>query len=186
MNYDREKTVRIVERELKRTKEYQQRRNEYGNEAYILGCVMVKGDAFSKEVIAHAFVADEGLELRFQIWRDEPQIRQKQAMWYDLTLFDVKECFFEKLAKGYSILSVSDILHCEAWRAAEHQEDEQDRDGACWKGLQKYLNDCKKRGITKGVLAKKEGYDGIDAMKFYDKAAISKLDRNKRTNEQCR
>ena len=43
MNYDREKTVRIVERELKRTKEYQQRRNEYGNEAYILGCVMVKG-----------------------------------------------------------------------------------------------------------------------------------------------
>ena len=41
-NY-REKIVRIVERELKRTEEYQQRRDEYGNEEYILGCIMVKG-----------------------------------------------------------------------------------------------------------------------------------------------
>lgn len=75
-NY-REKIVRIVERELKRTEEYQQRRDEYGNEEYILGCIMVKGDAFPKEVIAHAFVEDMGLELQFQIWRDEPRIRQK-------------------------------------------------------------------------------------------------------------
>ena len=50
-NY-REKIIRIVERELKRTEEYQQRRDEYGNEEYILGCIMVKGDAFPKEVIA--------------------------------------------------------------------------------------------------------------------------------------
>lgn len=54
-NY-REKIVRIVERELERTEEYQQRRDEYGNEEYILGCIMVKGDAFPKEVIAHALV----------------------------------------------------------------------------------------------------------------------------------
>ena len=65
-NY-REKILRIVERELKRTEEYQQRRDEYGNEEYILGCIMVKGDAFPKEVIAHAFVEDMGLELQFQI-----------------------------------------------------------------------------------------------------------------------
>ena len=102
-NY-REKIVRIVERELKRTEEYQQRRDEYGNEEYILGCIMVKGDAFPKEVIAHAFVEDMGLELQFQVWRDEPRIRQKQAMWYDLTLFDVEGDFFGKLEQGYSIL----------------------------------------------------------------------------------
>ena len=42
-NY-REKIIRIVERELKRTEEYQQRRDEYGNEEYILGCIMVKGE----------------------------------------------------------------------------------------------------------------------------------------------
>ena len=102
-NY-REKIVRIVERELKRTEEYQQRRDEYGNEEYILGCIMVKGDAFPKEVIAHAFVEDMGLELQFQIWRDEPRIRQKQAMWYDLTLFDVERDFFGRLEQGYSIL----------------------------------------------------------------------------------
>ena len=35
-NY-REKIIRIVERELKRTEEYQQRRDEYDNEEYILG-----------------------------------------------------------------------------------------------------------------------------------------------------
>lgn len=35
-NY-REKIVRIVERELKRTEEYQQRRDEYGNEEYHFG-----------------------------------------------------------------------------------------------------------------------------------------------------
>lgn len=107
-NY-REKIIRIVERELKRTEEYRRRHDEYGNEEYILGCIMVKGDAFPKEVIAHAFVEDMGLELRFQIWRDEPQIGQKQAMWYDLTLFDVEGDFFGKLGQGYSILSVSDI-----------------------------------------------------------------------------
>lgn len=115
-NY-REKIVRIVERELKRTEEYQQRRDEYGNEEYILGCIMVKGDAFPKEVIAHAFVEDMGLELQFQIWRDEPRIRQKQAMWYDLTLFDVERDFFGRLEQGYSILSVSDLFHCTAWSA---------------------------------------------------------------------
>lgn len=43
-NY-REKIIRIVERELKRTEEYQRRHDEYGNEEYILGCIMVKGDA---------------------------------------------------------------------------------------------------------------------------------------------
>ena len=69
-NY-REKIVRIVERELKRTEEYQQRRDEYGNEEYILGCIMVKGDAFPKEVIAHAFVEDMGLELQFPICRTD-------------------------------------------------------------------------------------------------------------------
>ena len=74
-NY-REKIIRIVERELKRTEEYQQRRDEYGNEEYILGCIMVKGDAFPKEVIAHAFVEDMGLELQFQVWRDEPRIQR--------------------------------------------------------------------------------------------------------------
>ena len=41
-NY-REKIIRIVERELKRTEEYRRRHDEYGNEEYILGCIMVKG-----------------------------------------------------------------------------------------------------------------------------------------------
>ena len=68
-----------------------------------MGCIMVKGDAFPKEVIAHAFVEDMGLELQFQIWRDEPRVRQMQAMWYDLTLFDVEGDFFGKLEQGYSI-----------------------------------------------------------------------------------
>ena len=138
-NY-REKIIRIVERELKRTEEYRRRHDEYGNEEYILGCIMVKGDAFPKEVIAHAFVEDMGLELRFQIWRDEPQIGQKQAMWYDLTLFDVEGDFFGKLGQGYSILSVSDIFHYTVWSATEYLADEQNRDkeNSCWKGMQKY------------------------------------------------
>lgn len=164
-NY-REKIIRIVERELKRTEEYRRRHDEYGNEEYILGCIMVKGDAFPKEVIAHAFVEDMGLELRFQIWRDEPQIGQKQAMWYDLTLFDVEGDFFGKLGQGYSILSVSDIFHYTVWSATEYLADEQNRDkeNSCWKGMQKYLSYCKKHGITRNYLVKKEGYDGIDAM----------------------
>lgn len=180
-NY-REKIIRIVERELKRTEEYQQRRDEYGNEEYILGCIMVKGDAFPKEVIAHAFVEDMGLELQFQVWRDEPRIRQKQAMWYDLTLFDVEGDFFGKLEQGYSILSVSDLFHCTAWNATEYLVDEQNRDkeNSCWKGMQRYLNYCKKHGITRNYLVKKEEYDGIDAMKFYDKSAVAKFEKNRK------
>ena len=81
-----------------------------------------------------------GLELRFQIWRDEPQIGQKQAMWYDLTLFDVEGDFFGKLEQGYLILSVSDVFHCTAWSATEYLADEQNRDkgNSCWKGMQRY------------------------------------------------
>ena len=186
-NY-REKIVRIVERELKRTEEYQQRRDEYGNEEYILGCIMVKGDAFPKEVIAHAFVEDMGLELQFQIWRDEPRVRQMQAMWYDLTLFDVEGDFFGKLEQGYLILSVSDVFHCTAWNATEYLADEQNRDkeNSCWKGMQKYLSYCKKHGITRNYLVKKEGYAGIDAMKFYDKSAVAKFEKNRKTQDQCR
>jgi len=186
-NY-REKIVRIVERELKRTEEYQQRRDEYGNEEYILGCIMVKGDAFPKEVIAHAFVEDMGLELQFQVWRDEPRIRQKQAMWYDLTLFDVEGDFFGKLEQGYLILSVSDLFHCTAWNATEYLADEQNRDkgNSCWKGMQRYLNYCKKHGITRNYLVKKEEYDGIDAMKFYDKSAVAKFEKNRKTQDLCR
>ena len=107
-NY-REKIVRIVERELKRTEEYQQRRDEYGNEEYILGCIMVKGDAFPKEVIAHAFVEDMGLELQFQIWRDEPRVRQMQAMWYDLTLFDVEGWSKDTRFYRYLIFSIAPL-----------------------------------------------------------------------------
>lgn len=186
-NY-REKIVRIVERELKRTEEYQRRHDEYGNEEYILGCIMVKGDAFPKEVIAHAFVEDMGLELQFQIWRDEPRVRQMQAMWYDLTLFDVEGDFFGKLEQGYSILSVSDLFHCTAWSATGYLADEQSRDkgNSCWKGMQKYLSYCKKHGITRNYLVKKEGYDGIDAMQFYDKSAIAKFEKNRKTRNQCR
>ena len=186
-NY-REEIIRIVERELKRTEEYQQRRDEYGNEEYILGCIMVKGDAFPKEVIAHAFVEDMGLELQFQIWRDEPRIRQKQAMWYDLTLFDVERDFFGRLEQGYSILSVSDLFHCTAWNATEYLADEQNRDkeNSCWKGMQRYLNYCKKHGITRNYLVKKEEYDGIDAMKFYDKSAVAKFEKNRKTQDRCR
>ena len=66
-NY-REKIVRIVERELNRTEEYQQRRDEYGNEEYILGCIMVKGDAFPKGVIAHAVCVDMVLVRQYQVW----------------------------------------------------------------------------------------------------------------------
>ena len=98
-----EKIIHIVERELIRTEEYQQRRNEYGNEKYIWGCIMIMDDTFPKDMIAHAFVEDTGLELRFQIWRNEPQIRQKQGAWYDLTMFDVEGDSFGKLEHGYSI-----------------------------------------------------------------------------------
>ena len=149
---------------------------------------MVKGDAFPKEVIAHAFVEDMGLELQFQVWRDEPRIRQKQAMWYDLTLIDVEGDFFGKLVQGYSILSVSDLFHCTAWSATGYLADEQSRDkgNSCWKGMQKYLSYCKKQGITRNYLVKIEGYDGIDAMKFYDKSAVAKFEKNRKTRNQCR
>ena len=139
-------------------------------------------------MIAHAFVEDMGLELQFRIWRDEPRIRQKQAMWYDLTLFDVGRDFFGKLEQGYSILSVSDLFHCTAWSATEYLADEQNRDkeNSCWKGMQRYLNYCKKHGITRNYLVKKEEYDGIDAMKFYDKSAVAKFEKNRKTQDRCR
>ena len=109
-------------------------------------------------------------------------------MWYDLTLFDVEGDFFGKLEQGYSILSVSDLFHCTAWSATEYLADEQNRDkeNSCWKGMQKYLSYCKKHGITRNYLVKKEGYAGIDAMKFYDKSAVAKFEKNRKTQDLCR
>ena len=109
-------------------------------------------------------------------------------MWYDLTLFDVEGDFFGKLEQGYSILSVSDLFHCTAWNATEYLADEQNRDkeNSCWKGMQKYLSYCKKHGITRNYLVKKEGYAGIDAMKFYDKSAVAKFEKNRKTQDLCR
>lgn len=52
--------------------------------------------------------------------------------------------------------------------------------------MQKYLSYCKKHGITRNYLVKKEGYDGIDAMQFYDKSAIAKFEKNRKTRNQCR
>ena len=110
------------------------------------------------------------------------------SMWYDLTLFDVEGDFFGKLEQGYSILSVSDLFHCTAWNATEYLADEQNRDkeNSCWKGMQRYLNYCKKHGITRNYLVKKEEYDGIDAMKFYDKSAVAKFEKNRKTQDRCR
>ena len=50
----------------------------------------------------------------------------------------------------------------------------------------RYLNYCKKHGITRNYLVKKEEYDGIDAMKFYDKSAVAKFEKNRKTQDQCR
>ena len=49
-----------------------------------------------------------------------------------------------------------------------------------------YLNYCKKHGITRNYLVKKEEYDGIDAMKFYDKSAVAKFEKNRKTQDLCR
>ena len=45
---------------------------------------------------------------------------------------------------------------------------------------------CKKHGITRNYLVKKEEYDGIDAMKFYDKSAVAKFEKNRKTQDLCR
>lgn len=53
-------------------------------------------------------------------------------------------------------------------------------------GKGRYLNYCKKHGITRNYLVKKEEYDGIDAMKFYDKSAVAKFEKNRKTQDRCR
>lgn len=54
------------------------------------------------------------------------------------------------------------------------------------KRTEEYLNYCKKHGITRNYLVKKEEYDGIDAMKFYDKSAVAKFEKNRKTQDLCR
>ena len=45
---------------------------------------------------------------------------------------------------------------------------------------------AEKHGITRNYLVKKEEYDGIDAMKFYDKSAVAKFEKNRKTQDLCR
>ena len=40
------------------------------------------------------------------------------------------------------------------------------------KGMQHYLNYCKRNGVTVELLRKERQYDGMDVMKLYDKSAF--------------
>lgn len=160
---NKEKLMRLAERALKRTEAYQENRDMgvAADENFQIDYILVRGNTEAPEdVIAYASHEDELLRLRPL---DE---NAKPMTCYEL-LFNYDSDLFEYLEQGYSLAGMSLNCHYCVWfEIGEYHKDFESQDG-----MQKYLNYCKRSGVTKELLANETGYDGMDVMTLYDKEA---------------
>ena len=159
----KEKLLRLAERALKRTKYYQNVRelDVPDSENYKIDYLLTKGGKSAPEdVIAYASHEDEMLRFRLLEEKDEP-------FWDCGVRFDTEIDLFQYLEEGYSLAGMLPDSHYCVWSdIAEYHGDYQSQNG-----MQKYLDYCKRNGVTRELLAKESGYDGMDVMTLYDREA---------------
>lgn len=156
MKLSNEKMVRAAERALKRTEEYQSKREDGSEENYKLIYVLAKGkQPNSENIIAVAGLEEMCIQLH-------PFTSDKE-IW--LWGFNFERDLFEFLEDGYHIVDMTMDCHYDVWGTIEEWHN---GDIEHLEGMQKYLGYCKKNGITKEKLNKEVGYSGMDAMSLYD------------------
>ncbi|ERJ00226.1 hypothetical protein SAMN05444424_2761 [Bittarella massiliensis (ex Durand et al. 2017)] len=159
----KEKLFRLAERTLKRTEAYQDNRelDVPDSENYKIDYLLVKGGkSASEDVIAYASYEDEMLRFRPLEEKDKP-------FWDSSAKFDTEIDLFQYLEEGYSLAGMSPDCHYCVWLdIAEYHCEYKSQNG-----MQKYLDYCKRNGITKDRLAKETDYDGMDVMTLYDREA---------------
>lgn len=164
--WNKAKIMRMAERALKRTEAYLKNRSDSNDPEsnYQLDYVLAKGGKSAPgAAVAYAHYLDEIIS--FDPLKDDDNT---QSVWHWTFNFDGD--LFERLAQGYDLVGMSLEAHCAAWNEIEESHDSGGINSP--KGMQQYLNYCKRNGVTAELLHKELQYDGMDAMTLYDKSAV--------------
>lgn len=162
------KIMRQAERTLKRTKPYLENRS--GSNApesnFQLDYVLVKKYKSTPAAsIAYAHYMDE--IIKFDPLRETAEA---ESVWD--WAFNIDTDLFFHLEDGYDLIGMSLTAHAAAWEEIS----ECHHDGIEYaKGMQQYLNYCKRNRITMELLRAKCRYDGMDVMTLYDKTAFREI-----------
>ena len=170
MNWNKEKIIRTAERVLKRSYHYLERRTDSNNQDdnYQLDYIVAKGSNPKPDTaIAYAHYMDEIIS--FTPLDSDSHF---QNIW-DLA-FNFDNDLFRYLEKGYDLIGMSLESHCAAWSEIA---DYHDNDGITHtKGMQRYLDYCKRNRVTAELLHREIQYNGMDVMTLYDKKAVKAED----------
>lgn len=166
MAWNKEKIMRMAERTLKRTDEYRQLFSishdpEYN---YKLSHVMVTGGKSHPETaVAIAYYED-------QVLRFNPLNDNSRNMAIPDQIFSFDKFLFQYLEQGYELVGMTAETHSIVW--TEIAECHNNGGIVAVKGMQQYLNYCKRNGVTAELLYREDHYEGMDVMTLYDKSAI--------------
>ena len=164
--WNKVKIMRLAERALKRTEPYLENRTDSNNpeDNYQLDYVLVKGNSpVPDTAIAYAHCLDEIISFDPLDSNVNTQNIWEWAFNFDSDLFAYLE-------QGYSLIGMSLEAHCAAW---SEMGEYHNNDGISHqKGMQQYLDYCKRNKITEDLLRKELHYEGMDVMTLYDKSAV--------------
>ena len=164
--WNKVKIMRLAERALKRTEPYLENRTDSNNpeDNYQLDYVLVKGSSPTPDTaIAYAHYQDEMIS--FNLFGNDPDTRY---LWDWSFSFDSD--LFEYLEQGYGLAGMSLEAHCAAWSEIEEYRED---DGISHpKGMQQYLDYCKRNKVTAELLRREFQYEGMDVITLYDKSVV--------------
>ena len=164
--WNKARIMRTAERTLKRTELY--RENCAGSSDpennFQLDYVLVKGaKSIPDMAVAYAHYLDE--IIAFDPFKDgaSPKYVLDWA-------FNLDDDLFMYLEQGYELAGMSLEAHCAVWSEIAEIHGQGGIDHT--KGMQQYLNYCKRNGVTLELLRREYQYDGMNVMTLYDKSAI--------------
>lgn len=174
--WNKARIMRQAEHTLKRTEAYRENRSGSNDreDNFHLEYVLVKGGKPTPDTaIAYAHYEDQLISFNPLENDGDTKIVWDWAFSFDGDLFLYLE-------RGYELAGMTVETHCLVWE--EIEEHHSDGSICSQRGMQKYLNYCKRNGVTVELLQKEWQYGGMDVMKLYDKSAF----REKPPQEQER
>lgn len=163
MNWNKEKIIRTAERVLKRTEPFLENRADSNNpkDNFQLGYVLIKGSKTTPDTaVAYAICHDDIIS--FNPLEHVP--KTDNIYWG----FSFDSDLFHFMEQGYDLVGMSPESHCAAWSEIEEYHKYLSHP----KGMQRYLDYCKRNKVTAELLRKELQHDGMDVMTLYDKKAV--------------
>lgn len=177
MKYNsKKKIMQEAQRALKQSNAYRNKEKEGCAENYVVQMVLCQGNwQAPKDLLAYAVCGEDLLSFH----PGGEDLREWPVPEY---VADVDCTLFENLSNQYELVAMTLEAHLNAWLFVEAAQ------GDIYHpiGLCKYLDYCKRNGITDRKLFREVGYKGVNIFKacafFYipwEKAAKSHKDRKK-------